>query len=81
MGTAHGAEELRLCSHGLACHFGAWGRYIGFWLGYGHTRGKYKEMDLEKCSSRPITLARDFDNPIMQVKRGTLQMWIAVSRE
>jgi hypothetical protein len=36
MGTAHGAEELGLWSHGLACHAGAWGRYIGFCLGYGH---------------------------------------------
>jgi hypothetical protein len=30
MGTAHGAEELGLCPHGLACQAGAWGRYIGF---------------------------------------------------
>jgi hypothetical protein len=30
MGTTHGAEELGLCSHGLACQAGAWGRYIGF---------------------------------------------------
>ena len=36
MGTAHGAEELGLCPHGLACQAGAWGRYIGFCLGYGH---------------------------------------------
>jgi hypothetical protein len=27
MGTAHGAEELGLCPHGLACQAGAWGRY------------------------------------------------------
>ena len=33
MGTAHGAEELGLCPHGLACQAGAWGRYIGFSLG------------------------------------------------
>ena len=39
MGTAHGAEELGLCPHGLACQAGAWGRYIGFCLGYGHIRG------------------------------------------
>jgi hypothetical protein len=25
MGTAHGTEELGLCSHGLACQAGAWG--------------------------------------------------------
>ena len=29
MGTAHGAEELGLCPHGLASQAGAWGRYIG----------------------------------------------------
>jgi hypothetical protein len=34
MGTAHGAEELGLCPHGLACQAGAWGRYVGFCLGY-----------------------------------------------
>ena len=28
MGTAHGAEELGLCPHGLACQAGAWGRYM-----------------------------------------------------
>jgi hypothetical protein len=33
MGTAHGAEELGLCPHGLACQAGASGRYIGFCLG------------------------------------------------
>ena len=33
MGTAHGAEELGLCSHGHACQVGAWGRYIGFCIG------------------------------------------------
>jgi hypothetical protein len=27
VGTAHGAEELGLCSHGLACQAGAWGHY------------------------------------------------------
>jgi hypothetical protein len=36
MGTAHGAEELGLCSHGLACQAGAWVRYMGFCRGYGH---------------------------------------------
>ena len=43
MGTAHGAEELGLCSHGLACQAGAWGRYIGFCLGYGHIRENIKK--------------------------------------
>jgi hypothetical protein len=42
MSTAPGAEELGLCSHGLACLTGAWGRYIGFCLGYGHIWTKFK---------------------------------------
>jgi hypothetical protein len=39
MGTAHGADELGLCPHGLACQAGAWGRYTGFCLGYGSGYG------------------------------------------
>jgi hypothetical protein len=35
VGTAHGAEELGLCPHGLACQAGASGHYVGFCLGYG----------------------------------------------
>jgi hypothetical protein len=42
MGTAHGAEELGLCPHGLACQAGAWGRYIGFCLRYDHIWPKIK---------------------------------------
>ena len=42
MGTTHGAEELGLCSHGLACQARAWGRYIGFYLRYGHIWPKIK---------------------------------------
>jgi hypothetical protein len=42
MGTTHGAEELGLCPHGLAYRAGAWGRYIGFCLGYGHIWPKIK---------------------------------------
>jgi glucose dehydrogenase len=42
MGTAHDAEELGLCPHGLACQAGAWGHYIGFCLGYGHIWPKIK---------------------------------------
>jgi hypothetical protein len=41
MGTAHGAEELGLCPHGLASQAGAWGRYIGFCLEYGHIWQKF----------------------------------------
>ena len=33
MGTAHGAGELGMCTHGYACQAGARGRYIGFCLG------------------------------------------------
>jgi hypothetical protein len=47
MGTAHGAEELGLCSHGLA---GAWGRYIGFCLGYGHIGQNSKVVRPAKIS-------------------------------
>jgi hypothetical protein len=32
MGTAYGAEELGLCSHGRACQAGVYGHYIGFSL-------------------------------------------------
>jgi hypothetical protein len=42
MGTAHGAEELGLCPHGLACLAGTWGRYVGFCLGYGNIWLKIK---------------------------------------
>ena len=61
MGTAHGAEELGLCPRGLACQAGPWGRYIGFCLGYGHTSiwNTYYELDLEKYSAKPITLAHN----------------------
>jgi hypothetical protein len=59
MGTAHGAEELGLCPHGLACQAGASSRYIGFRLGYGHIWKTYYELDLEKYSAKPITLAHD----------------------
>ena len=83
MGTAHGAEELGLCRHRLACQAGAWGRYIGFCLGYGHIWKPYYELDLEKYSARPITLAHDeiLTNGFLRLKRGTLEMWIAESRE
>jgi hypothetical protein len=42
MDTTHGAEELGLCPHGLACQAGAWGRYYGLCLGYGHIGQKSK---------------------------------------
>jgi hypothetical protein len=59
MGTAHGAEELGLCPHGLACQAGPWGRYIGFCLGYGHN---WKNPILRiptKYSARIIALSHD----------------------
>jgi hypothetical protein len=85
MGTAHGAEELGLCSHGLACQAGAWGRYIGFCLGYGHIL-EFGEIQYwegrQKYSARYITLAHDeiLTNGFLRLKRGTLEMRIAVSR-
>ena len=83
MGTAHGTEELGLCPHGLACHAGARGRYIGFCLGYGHIWKTYYELDLKKYSAKPITLAHDeiLTKKILDIKRGKLEMRIVVSRE
>jgi hypothetical protein len=74
MGTAHGAEELGLCPHGLAYQAGAWGLYIGFCLGYGHILKTYYELDLEKYSAKPITLTHDeiLTNGFLCLKRGTL---------
>jgi hypothetical protein len=59
MGTAHGAEELRLCSHELACQASAWARYIGFCIGYGHIWKIQYWKGQQKYSARPITLAHD----------------------
>jgi hypothetical protein len=74
MGTAHGAEELGLCPHGLACQAGAWGRYIGFCLGYGHIWEIQTIKGRQKYSAKPITLAHDeiLTNGFLQLKRGTL---------
>jgi hypothetical protein len=44
MGTAVGAGELGLCSHGLACHAGAWAATVGFCLGYMAIFGKSKQV-------------------------------------
>jgi hypothetical protein len=69
--------------HGLACQAGAWGRYIGFCLGYGHIWKKYYELDLEKYYARPITLSHNeiLTNSFLRLKCRTLEMRIAVSRE
>ena len=74
MGTAHGAEELGLCSHGLACQAGTWGRYIGFCLGYGHIWEIQTDNGRQKYSVRPITLAHDeiLTNGFLQINRETL---------
>ena len=83
MGTAHGAEELGLCPHGLACQAGAWGRYIGLCLGYGHIWKIQTSDGRQKYSAKPITLAHDdiLTRRVLHIKRGTLEMRIAVSRE
>ena len=83
MDTAHGAEELGLCPHGLACQAGAWGRYIGFCLGYGHIWKIQTSIGRQKYFAAPITLAHDeiLTNGFSRLKRGTLEMRIAVSRE
>jgi hypothetical protein len=83
MGTTHGAEELGLCPHGLACQAGAWGSYIGFCPGYGHIWAIQIYNGRQKYSARPITLFHDgiLTNGLLRLKRGTLQMRITVSRE
>jgi hypothetical protein len=66
MGTAHGADELSLCPHGLACQAGAWGRYIGFCLGYGHIWTKSKVVRPAKifCKAHYFVPQVDFDKRI-----------------
>ena len=84
MGTIYGAEELGLCSHGLACQAGAWGRYIGFYLEDMAKLDKNQtNKGRQKYSARPITLANDgiLTNGFLHLKRGTLELRIAVSRE
>ena len=73
MGTAHGAEEL-----GLACQAGAWGRYIGFCLGYGHIWKIQTNKGRQKYFPAPITLAHDhahdeiLTNGFLRLNRETL---------
>jgi hypothetical protein len=85
MGTAHGAEELGLCFHGLACPAGASGRYIGFCQGYGHIWKiqTHESKGRQKYSAKPITLSHDqiMKNLVFDFICGILQMRIAVSRE
>jgi hypothetical protein len=74
MGTAHGAEELGLCSHRLACQAGARGRYMGFGLGYGHIWKIRTNKGRQKYSAKPITLAHDeiLINDFLHIKCGML---------
>ena len=88
MGTAHGAEELGLCPHGLACQAGAWGRYHGVLttavcIGYGHIWEIQTSNGRQNYLAAPITLAHDeiLTNGFLHLKRGTLEMRIVVSRE
>ena len=88
MGTAHGAEELGLCSHGHACQTGAWGGPVGplhrilprIWP---YLAKNQKWSGRQKYSVRPIVLSHDeiLTNRVLWVNFGTLQMRIAVSRE
>jgi hypothetical protein len=82
MGTAHGANELGLCPHGLACQAGV-GPPHRFCLGYGHIWKIQTRYGRQKYSARPITLSRDgiLTNGLLRVKRGMLEMQIAVLRE
>ena len=78
MGTAHGAVELGLCSRGLACQAGAWGRYTGFCLGYGHIWEIQTNKGRQKYSAMLITLSHDkiLTNGILRVNRGAPQIVI-----
>jgi hypothetical protein len=82
MGTAHSAEELYLCSHGLACQAGAWGRYIGFCPGYGHIWQKSKVARPAKifCEAHNSVASHDeiITKTFLHINCGTLQMRIAV---
>jgi hypothetical protein len=83
MGTAYSAEELGLCTHGHACRAGSWGRYIGFCLGYGHIGQKSKVIRPAKmfCEAHNFVPCDFLTNGRLYVKRGTLEMRIAVLRE
>jgi hypothetical protein len=83
MGTTHGADGLGLCPHRLACQAGAWGRYIGFCLGYGHIWKIQTSNGRQIYFSTLIALSHDgiLTNEFLRLKRGTLQMRIVVSRE
>ena len=83
MGTAHGADELGLCSHGLACQASAWGRHHRVMPRIWPYWTKYYELNLEKYPVRLITLSHDgiLTNGLLFVKCRTLEMRMVVSRE
>jgi hypothetical protein len=68
---------------GLLALAGAWGRYIGFCLRYGNIWKIQYWKGLQNYSAGPITLDHDeiLTSKFLHLKRGTLQMRIAVSRE
>ena len=79
MGTAHGAEELGLWSHGLACpgrRLGPLYRVLPMIWPY---LEKYYELNLEKYPAMPITLSYDgiLTNRLLRLKRGR---WTCGSR-
>ena len=84
MGTTQGAEELGLCPHGLACQAGAWGHYQGILPRIWPYLAKIKKWSgRQNYFAAPITLAHDeiLTNGFLRLKRRTLEMRIAVSRE
>jgi hypothetical protein len=80
MGTAHGANVQRARAVSAKPAPGRLHRVLPRIWPY---LGKYYELDLKKYSARPITLSHDgnLTNGLLRVKRGTLEMRIAVSRE
>jgi hypothetical protein len=83
MGTAHGAGELGVCPHGLACQAGAGGRRHGVLPRMWPYLKNILRNGSGKYSAKPITLTHDeiLTNGFLRLKRGTLEMRIAVSRE
>jgi hypothetical protein len=87
MGTADGAEELGLCSHGHACQADAWGHHhrvmpkfrIWPYLKNPNKPGKGQQKYSAR-HSHALSHAEILTNGFLWVnRRGTLQMRIAVS--
>jgi hypothetical protein len=81
MGTAHGAVPPWACL--LGQRLGPPHRVLPRIWPYVYLEKKYYGLNLEKYSARPITLSHGgiLTNGMLRVKRGTLEMRIAVSRE